>query len=64
MKAFVLLAFAMTLTTVHGFTGMIFTPKPGYKSKADPMATIKAKVLSQCWVRNYFNIYQKRNKLY
>ena len=59
MKAPVLLAFVMTLTTVYALTGMIFTPKPGYKSKADPMATIKAKVLSQCWVRNYFSMFTR-----
>ena len=50
MKSLLLFMFLMSVTTIHAFTGMIFTPKANYSSNSPPVASIKAPILSKCWV--------------
>ena len=55
--AVVLIIFVVSFTSIECFSAKIFTPKVGWKSKQDPpMASVKAKILSKCWVsRDVYN---------
>ena len=66
MKFLLILYFGVAIfTTAYAFSGMIFTPKAGYKTNSEAInkdddSTLKIKIKSQCWVRwhSYIQIFE------
>ena len=56
MKLYPLFLIVVSLSTIHAFTGMIFTPKAGFTSNSAPIASTNAKILSKCWVSNHTSL--------
>ena len=52
MKRVVLLLIITMITTSFAFTGKIFTTKVNFTSDSQPLMSLRAKMMSQCWVRN------------